>query len=576
MSLRRRLFLPVLTALLPIVAIEAYNQVELRTAREQELRESAVDRARRVAAEQQRIIDGVHDVLSTLVVLNSVRSQQTVRCNALFAAIRPNFKGFESLVATRADGTPFCVARADSDDKVIHVDVPTVGDRPFFKDAMETKAFVVGGYAREPGTGAHVFHLAMPYFDHAKQPRGVVYVSYDLKWLANRLNGLQWNAGQSFSVIDRDGIILVRQPDWERYVGRPTPSDTWKRVTTAEATFDLEARSPWDGIQRIIGVIPTALGPGHLAVTVGLSHQVAFSSLNDASLREILVVTFGALLAFLLAWMIGLRLVRTPIEGLLETTRRWRNGDLTARTRLSGATEFGQLGEAFDALVRDLEQAMQFKDLLLRELNHRVMNSLQTISALFSLQAPSLRDPEARQKFNDAVRRINSVALAYRRMHTTGGMEAIDFSEYLQEFCAEISRSLMPEGLACRVESDSILLGPQQASSLALIVNELVTNAVKHGDRSTSVEVRFGRSADGCRLAVRNAGALPAGYNPARSPGFGMQMVVMLVDQLGGRLDVSCMASEVEFAVTFAPAVLQPPQLSLVEDRVTTANKTSA
>ena len=169
-----------------------------------------------------------------------------------------------------------------------------------------------------PAPEPHVFHLAMPYFDHAKQPRGVVYVSYDLKWLANRLNGLQWNAGQSFSVIDRDGIILVRQPDWERYVGRPTPSDTWKRVTTAEATFDLEARSPWDGIQRVIGVIPTALGPGHLAVTVGLSHQVAFSSLNDASLREILVVTFGALLAFSLAWMIGLRLVRTPIEGLLE------------------------------------------------------------------------------------------------------------------------------------------------------------------------------------------------------------------------------------------------------------------
>ena len=97
-----------------------------------------------------------------------------------------------------------------------------------------------------------------------------------------------------------------------------------------------------------------------------------------------------------------------------------------------------------------------------------------------------------------------------------------------------------------------------------MIVNELVTNAVKHGGRNTPVEVKFGRSADGCRLAVRNAGALPAGYNPARGPGFGMQMVNSLVDQLGGRLDVSSMAGEIEFAITFAPAVSQPPQLTEV------------
>jgi two-component sensor histidine kinase len=574
MSLRRRLFFPVVTALLPIIAIEAYNQVQLRTAREQEIRDSSIEQARRVAAELQRIIDGAHNVLSTIVVLNSVRTQAAARCNGLFAAILPSFKGFESLVAARADGQRFCVARAAN--KNGRIDLPSVGNQPFFKEAIQKKAFTVGGYAREPGNGAHIVHIAMPYFDRNKQPRGVVYVSLSLTWLAIRLSGPQWTESNSFSIVDRNGIILIRQPGWERYVGLSVPAKIWTRVASAAAPFDFEARSQQDGRQRILGVIPPARGPGGLAVTVGFDRQTAFLSLDDASLREILVIAGGALLAFWLAWLIGLRLVRTPIEGLLKTVQRWRSGDLTARTQLSGTTELGQLGEAFDAMAEDLEQAMQVKDLLLRELNHRVMNNLQTISALFSLQARSLHDPEARGKFNEAVNRINSIALAYRRMHTTGGVEAIEFSEYLRELCTDIGQSLMPKGDRCHVDADSILLGPQQASSLALIVNELVTNAIKHGDPNTPVEVKFGRSADGCRLAVRNAGALPADYNPARSSGFGMQMVKTLVDQLGGRLDVSCMAKETEFAVTFAPAVPQPPQLGLVEVRDAAGRKASA
>jgi hypothetical protein len=129
MSLRRRLFFPVVTALLPIIAIEAYNQVQLRTAREQEIRDSSIEQARRVAAELQRIIDGAHNVLSTIVVLNSVRTQEAARCNGLFVAILPSFKGFESLVAARADGQPFCVARAAN--KNGRIDLPSVGKRRF-------------------------------------------------------------------------------------------------------------------------------------------------------------------------------------------------------------------------------------------------------------------------------------------------------------------------------------------------------------------------------------------------------------------------------------------------------------
>ena len=573
MSLRQRLFLPVVAALLPIMAIEAYNQAELHTTREREIRNTAIEQARRVAAEEQRIVDGVRNVLSTLIVLNSVRAQEPARCNGLFAAVLPNYEGFDSLVATDADGRPFCGARVGDSDSVGAL---SVGNRPFFKEAMEKKTFTVGGFARVPGSNTPVFHIAVPYFARGgNRPLGVVYVGYSLKSLATHLSGSQLTKGQRLSIVDRDGVILVRQPNWESHVGRPIPQEIWTRLTTATMPFDFEAHSPEDGVTRIFGVIPPALNSGGFAISFGLNRDAAFAPLNEANFRQILVVVGGTLLAFLLAWLIGLRLVRAPIEGLLETTRRWRSGDFTARAALSGPSELGQLGEAFDTMADELQRAMHAKDMLLRELNHRVMNSLQTISALFRLQARSLRDPEAREKFNEAVGRINSIAVAYRRIHTAGGVETIEFSEFLRDLCADISKSLMPDDNLCRVTCDPILLGSQQASALALIVNELVTNAVKHGDGKSPIEVTFTQSADGGRLSVRSAGVLPADFDASGTSGFGMRVVQMLAEQLGGRLEASSEAGHVEFAVTLAPAAPEPPQADESVDQAGAADETA-
>ncbi len=562
MSLRRRLFLPLVTALLPIIAIEAYNQVELHATRGREVRKSAVDQARRVAGEQERIVDGVRNVLSTLAVLKSVRAQEPARCNGLFASILPTFDGYEALVATRADGTPFCAAHAS--EAGVSGAAPSVGDRPFFKEAMKERALGVGGYARAFGNGIPVFHIAVPYFDYHNHVRGVVYVSYSLKTLAKRLGQSQQVKGETLSVVDRKGIMLVRQPGRPNDIGHPVSRDIQARMANANGPFYTVARSPRDGITRVYGVIPSTLNAGGFSVRIGLNRDAAFASLNRANARQLLVIGAGTLIAFLLAWLIGLRLVRAPIEELVETTRRWRQGNLAARTGMSGPTEMDQLGEAFDAMAGELQQAIQIKDMLLRELNHRVMNSLQTISALFSLQARALNDSDARTQFNDAVSRINSIALTYRRMHAAGGADTVDFSDFLSELCTDIGNSLMPEGSPCRVESEPLLLGSQEASSLALIVNELLTNAIKYGNKGSPIDVTLAKADDGYRLSIRNEGTLPADYELEGQSGFGIRMVKMLAERLGGRLEVAGAAEHTTFSVTFTPA---PPRAVSLEAR---------
>lgn len=101
---------------------------------------------------------------------------------------------------------------------------------------------------------------------------------------------------------------------------------------------------------------------------------------------------------------------------------------------------------------------------------------------------------------------------------------------------------------------------------LALIVHELATNALKHGRHAdgTGLQIRLGRSSDGCRLAVRNAGALPAGFDPAACEGFGMRMVAVLTQQLSGRLEAACLGGESEITVSFRPKLAQPAMSTIV------------
>src|SRR4051812_12577072 len=84
-------------------------------------------------------------------------------------------------------------------------------------------------------SGKHVLHLGAPYLDRGGRRAGVVFVSLGLDWLALRLDSAQWNGDQAFSIVDPDGTILVRQPEYARFVGRPFPADLWALARAATA-----------------------------------------------------------------------------------------------------------------------------------------------------------------------------------------------------------------------------------------------------------------------------------------------------------------------------------------------------
>jgi two-component sensor histidine kinase len=185
---------------------------------------------------------------------------------------------------------------------------------------------------------------------------------------------------------------------------------------------------------------------------------------------------------------------------------------------------------------RQLKTALDRQQLLLKEINHRVKNSLQIVSSMLHLQANSVDDDTIRVHLSEASGRVSAIGRAYERLSYDADVENIDLAPYLQEVCADVISGVSH----CKLNLDAapgMQLDPDRAISLALLVNELVTNAVKHAlsDRPYGhIWVRLVRHDENTALiSVRDDGVgLPADFDLSKSRGLGMRIVAGLAKQL--------------------------------------------
>ncbi len=186
------------------------------------------------------------------------------------------------------------------------------------------------------------------------------------------------------------------------------------------------------------------------------------------------------------------------------------------------------------------------QELLLKEINHRVKNSLQLVASVFAMQARGIEDGAAKAQFTQAIGRVQAVSQVHERLYRTDDVTGIDFASYLQALCADLTASAPNHH--CRVTAEPLRLPTDTAVSLGLIAAELVTNAVKHGTPpattagETTVDVAFGAVAHGAlELAVRDYGrGVPEGFE-VRTSGrsLGMRVILTLAQQLGGEVAVA-------------------------------------
>jgi PAS domain S-box-containing protein len=216
-----------------------------------------------------------------------------------------------------------------------------------------------------------------------------------------------------------------------------------------------------------------------------------------------------------------------------------------------------------------LRTALREKEILLKEIYHRVKNNLQVVTSLLSLQGQRTTDERARALLQDSANRVESIALVHAQLYRSGDLSNIDMREYLPQLVAALAEAHALSGrrVALHVEADGVALGIETAVPLGLIVNELVSNAFKHafaGDGGGALTVTLRQvDAQHCEFAVADDGrGLPAGFDPTRLRSLGMQLVVSLAEQLEGTLDFgACGSAGTCVRVRFRPE--QPERMRL-------------
>jgi PAS domain S-box-containing protein len=186
--------------------------------------------------------------------------------------------------------------------------------------------------------------------------------------------------------------------------------------------------------------------------------------------------------------------------------------------------------------------SLREKEVLLKEIHHRVKNNLQVISSLLSLQADAIQDQETRRALKESQNRVRSMAIIHQRLYQSGNLAEVNFGGYIKELCSQLFRSYgaASQKIALSMDTEEISLGVDKAIPCGIILNELVTNALKYAfadGKGGTVTVGLHAANTQVQLVVRDDGlGMPAGVEHARSDSLGMKLVHMLVEQISGTL----------------------------------------
>jgi two-component system, sensor histidine kinase PdtaS len=212
-----------------------------------------------------------------------------------------------------------------------------------------------------------------------------------------------------------------------------------------------------------------------------------------------------------------------------------------------------------------LAQALRIKDVLLEEVNHRVKNNLQLVSSLLSLQADRTTLPDVRISLLDACSRVGVIAGMHQRLYASNRHDSVNLSTYLHELTIETITALDPEKtIHLNFSGDADFpVALDDAVAIALVINELLTNAVKYAfdsinDREISVSIR--REGDQVCITISDNGTgLPEAFDPAASKGLGMLIVSALVGQVNGSMTILPQSKGSAFLLSFPYKRLHDP-----------------
>ena len=311
-------------------------------------------------------------------------------------------------------------------------------------------------------------------------------------------------------------------------------------------------------------------------IHVGLSLEQFNADLRSIYIRTILMAVLCMLAGSVVSIFFARRLSR-PIQRLNEITMQVADGDLTVRADISSRDEVESLAYSFNRMTESLQKAREElerrikertqaeeqvraslveKEVLLKEIHHRVKNNLQVISSLLNLQSDTVADEKALEVLRESQNRIRSMAFVHENLYQSEDLARIDFGGYIRNLSAYLfsSYSVNSSLVRLRLDVEDVHLGIDTVIPCGLVVNELISNALKHAfpeGREGEIYVTL-RAEDGqVILVIGDDGiGLPEGLNVAESETLGLQLVETLVGQLEGEIELGN-TEGTEFRIVF-------------------------
>ncbi len=350
-TLRSRLILLVLVAVLPAMGLTLYTGLEERQIQKAQAQENALRLTRLAAGDLVQMVEGARQLLLGLAQLPEVRKAGRGVCEELFANLLKHYPYYINLGVVDSDGSLFCSA--------LPFEMPVnVSDRGYFQRAFSTRRFAVSGHQLDSITGRATMNFAHPVLGDSGEVQSVVFASLDLEWFNQLEVEAQLPAWGSLVVVDHRGKVLARYPQDGQKVGAFMPDEPLVKAMMSQEGEGVIEVAGLDGIVRIYGVTAVRADPGaRTMVSIGLSKAAAFAPVNRVFIRNLIALGIVGILGLLAAWFGGDVFIMRPVQRLVSATRHLAAGDLSVRMGPPyDSGELGMMARSFDEMAESLEQ----------------------------------------------------------------------------------------------------------------------------------------------------------------------------------------------------------------------------
>jgi two-component sensor histidine kinase len=540
-GLRPRLVLIVGIAMLAPGALAVLQAVAAFRSSARIVEENLAQSAQLAANDKANTISASQEILTSLAMNPDVRLRQGAACRRALQRAIAGLDQYSGAAVLDEQGTLSCSSSPMKS-------LISEADRSWFRDVMTGDSFVVSDVLKSRWLDSWGMVAAVPLVNDQGVIQGAVSLFIDLEGLTRRYE--RATESDQAVLLDGKGDLITAINDQSRV--RPSlPSDDMIKANLQRTTQTFTTKGQ-DGVSRLYVISP--LLEGRIFVILGQPLLVAMGPLA-------LQVAWGVL-APLLMWALAIAVVWFGIEHLVvrwisyleRVTSAYAAGRQAVRPeRVSAApAEIRSLGETFarmadliSAREHQLRESLAQKEVLVREIHHRVKNNLQLVMSLLNLHARRIRDPRAEAAFADARSRINALATLHRRLYESENLQQVEVRWFLEDLCVELRRGGLPgnRDIDLTVQAPDEVIGPEIAVPLGLLVTEAITNAYKHAFKARSdgrIEVRVKRESDTLLSVTVHDNGIGFDLTAAAegNGGLGRPLIDAFVRQLHGELSI--------------------------------------